>query len=139
VAEQVVVSLFPCSFSGGVRRVPVGSKVVVKLGWEAKEKGLVQSFLKAQTTTVAVGGAAPVDISDSYGPIEPAPNGNFRSHVHFDTGVTLGDGDALQVDGVMALSHLVADGLTLADEDTHRPQFFGPGTPFTLGCRITAS
>ena len=54
VAEQVV-SLFPCSFSGGVRRVPVGSRVVVKLGWEAKEKGLVQSFLKAQTTTVAVG------------------------------------------------------------------------------------
>jgi hypothetical protein len=44
-----------------------------------------------------------------------------------------------QVDGVMALSHLVADGLTLADEDTHRPQFFGPGTPFTFGCRITAA
>jgi hypothetical protein len=43
------------------------------------------------------------------------------------------------VDGVMALSHLVADGLTLADEDTHRPQFLGPGTPFTFGCRITAA
>ena len=42
----------------------------------------------------AIGGTAPVDISDVYGPIEPAPNGNFRSHVHFDTGVTLGDGDA---------------------------------------------
>jgi hypothetical protein len=122
-----------------VRRVPVGSRVVVKLGWEAKEKGLVQSFLKAQTTTVAVGGTAPVDISDSYGPIEPAPNGNFRSHVHFDTGVTLGDGNALQVDGVLALSHLVHDGVTLADEDTHRPQFFGPGDAFTFGCLITAS
>ena len=58
MAEQVVVSLFPCSFSGDVRHVPVGSRVVVKLGWEAREGGLVQSFLTAQTMTVALDGMA---------------------------------------------------------------------------------
>jgi hypothetical protein len=68
------------------------SRVILGLGWEAKNKGLVQNFLKAQTTTVAVGGAAPLDISDLYGPIEPTPGGDFRSRVRHDTGVSLAAG-----------------------------------------------
>ena len=139
MAEQVVVPLFPCSFSGGERNIPAGSRVILGLGWEANNRGLVQDFLRAQTTRVVVGDGEPVDISNSYGAIEPTPNGNFRSRVRHDTGVTLAAGDALAVRGVMALSHLVHDGFTLADEDTHRPMFFGPGEEFTFACRVTAT
>jgi hypothetical protein len=39
----------------------------------------------------------------------------------------------------MALSHLVADGLTVADEDTIGRRFSVRGIPFTFGCRITAA
>jgi hypothetical protein len=48
---------------GGQWTVPAGSDVVVAQRWEAKNAGLVQAFLNAQMTTLAVNGGAPLDIS----------------------------------------------------------------------------
>jgi hypothetical protein len=138
MAEEIIVGVFACTFGeGGESAVPAGSRVVLALGWVAKNRGLVQNFLNAQTTTIGLNGAAPVDISDSYGAIEPHPDGAFGSRIRRDTGVTLAAGESLQVDGVLAVSHVVPDGVK--DETTNRQMFFRPEEPLAIHCRITAS
>jgi hypothetical protein len=138
MAEEIIVGLFPCTFAeGGECTVPAGSRVVLALGWVATNRGLVQNFLQAQTTTISIDGAAPVDISDSYSAIEPFPDGGFASRIRHDTGATLSAGESLQVDGMLAVSHVVPDGAM--DETTHRPMFFRPEEPLAIHCRITAS
>jgi hypothetical protein len=61
----------------GAHPRPAGSRVVLALGWVAKNRGLVQNFLQAQTTTISIDGATH-DISDSYSAIEPFPDGGAR-------------------------------------------------------------
>jgi hypothetical protein len=141
MAEEIIVEVFPCTYDedlGGEWTVPAGSRVVLALGWGAKNQGLVKQFLQAQTTTISLNGAAPVDLSDSYSAIEPRPDEeDFVSGVRHDTGVTLSAGESLQVDGMVVVSHVVASGLL--DEFTHRPVLFRPEGPLTIRCRITAS
>lgn len=138
MAEEVV-HLFRCADEGGESTVPAGSRIVLLFGWLAKNRGLVQAFLNAQTTTISLNGAAPIDISDSYGPIRevPVPDDRaFASDVRHDTGVTLSAGQSLQADGTIVVSNRVVD---FFDESTHRPVFFEAGQPRSFGCRITAS
>jgi len=138
MAEEIV-GLFRCSSpqgGGGNETVPAGSRVVFMLGWGAKNRGLMKNFIQAQTTTISINGGATVDLSDSYGPIEP-DDGFFASHIHHDSGVTLSAGESLQVDGMVAVSNVVPDGVI--DEITHRPVLFRPQEPLTFHCRITAS
>ena len=138
MAEQSVVDVFPCTFGeGGESTVPAGSRVVLALGWAAKNRGLVQNFLQAQTTTISIDGGAPVDLSDAYSAIEPLPDGGFATRIRHDTGVTLSVGESLQVGGTLAVSHPVPEGLL--DEATHRQIFFRPEDALTIDCRITAS
>jgi hypothetical protein len=138
MAEEIIVALFPCTFAeGGECTVPAGSRVVLALGWASKNRGLVQNFLQAQTTTISIDGAAPVDISDSYSAIGPFPDGGFATRIRHDTGVTLSAGESLQVDGMLAVSHVVPDGVI--DETTNRQAFFRPEEPLSIHCRITAS
>jgi hypothetical protein len=140
MAEEVV-KLFQCSApegGGGEATVPAGSRVVLTLGWGAKNRGLMKDFLQAQTTTISINGGAPVDISDSYGPIEPGPEDGFVSRIHHDSGVTLAAGESLQVDAMLAVSHAVPDPGVI-DESTHRPALFRPQEPLAFHCRITAS
>jgi hypothetical protein len=51
--------------------------------------------------------------------------------------VTLSAGESLQVDGMLAVSRVVPDGVV--DETTHPPVFFRPEEPLSIHCRITAS
>ena len=46
-------------------------------------------------------------------------------------------GESLQVDGMLAVSHVVPD--AVLDEITHRQTFFRPEEPLPIHCRITAS
>jgi hypothetical protein len=133
---EVIVLVGSCVVEGGERTVPAGSRIVLRFGWAQKNRGQVQAFLNAQTTTISLNGAAPIDVSDSYSPIEEHPDGGFVSRVRHDTGVTLSAGESLQVDVTTAVSHKVID---FFDETTHKPVFFQPGHPDTLSCRITAS
>jgi hypothetical protein len=138
MAEEIV-HLFRCADEGGETTVPAGSRIVPLFGWVAKNRGLVQAFLNAQTTTISLNGAAPIDISDSYGPIRqvPVPDDRaFASDVRHDTGVTLSAGQSLQADGTIVVSNRVVD---FFDETTHKPVFFQPEHPDTFSCRITAS
>ena len=136
MAEEIVNPFF-CMDEGG-STVPAGSRVVLRFGWGTKTKGQLTNFLKAQTTTISLDGAAAIDLSDSWSAIEPRPDeGDFVARVRHDTGVTLSAGESLQADGMMAVSHVSFDGFF--DEDTHRPFLFRPGEPQTFSCRITAS
>jgi len=138
MAEEVV-HVFSCSDAeGGKRTVPAGSRIVLLFGWAAKNKGLVQAFLNAQTTTISLNGGAPIDISGKYSPIEKVafPEGWFGSNLRHDTGVTLSAGQSLQVDATVAVSNPVID---VFDEATHKPVLFKPEDPRSDGCRITAS
>jgi hypothetical protein len=111
---EVIVRAFPCTFEGGGETtVPAGSRIVLLFGWAVKNKGLVQAFLQAQTTTISLNGAAPIDVSDSYGAIVEHPDGGFVSRVRYDTGVTLSAGESLQADGTVVVSNPVVD---LTDE-----------------------
>jgi hypothetical protein len=137
MAEEIV-HLFRCADEGGKSTVPAGSRIVLLFGWAAKNRGLVQAFLNAQTTTISLNGAAPIDISDSYSPIRqvPVPDGRaFASDVRHDTDVTLSAGQSLQADGTIVVSNPVVD---FFDEATHRPVLFQPGQPRSFSCRITA-
>jgi hypothetical protein len=111
---------------------------VLALGWGAKNQGLVKQFLQAQTTTISLNGAAPVDLSDSYSAIEPRPDEeDFVSGVRHDTGVTLSAGESLQVDGMVVVSHVVAQ---RSPRRVHTSAgLFRPEEPLTIRCRITAS
>jgi len=139
MAEEIV-HMFRCADEGGETTVPAGSRIVLLFGWGAKNRGLVQAFLNAQTTTISLNGGAPIDISDSYSPIKelptPPPERAFASNVRHDTGVTLSAGRSLQVDGTIVVSNPVVD---FFDETTHRPVLFQPGQPESFSCRITAS
>ena len=110
---------------------------MLRLGWAAKNRGLVQNFLQAQTTRISINGGAPVDLSNSYGSIETLPGDGFATRVRHDSGVTLSAGESLQVDGTLAVNHVVPEGLL--DETTHRQIFFRPEDALTIQCRITAS
>jgi hypothetical protein len=139
-ADTAVVPAFVCAeLSGGNATVSAGSQVVVAQRWEAKSRGLVQTFLNAQTTTISVNGSEPVDLSGDYDPIAPTSDGarNF-TRVLYDTGVTLSAGESMRFDLVISLSHRLHAGLTLADGDSHKPLFFGPGETFEFGCTVTA-
>jgi hypothetical protein len=139
-AQTAVVPAFPCAvIFGGQWTVPAGSDVVVAQRWEAKSTGLVQAFLNAQTTTIAVDGGAPLDISGDYVPISVAAGGGYFTRVAHDTGITLGAGETLTFNVVISFSHRVLDGFTLADETSHRPLFFGPGVAFEFPCEVTGA
>jgi len=137
---DVIVRLGECADSGEIS-VPAGARIVVAVGWAAKNRGLVQNFLQAQTTTLRFDGGDPVDVSDSYGSIEEVQldGGAFAARLLFDTGVTLSAGQSLEVDDELVFSHAVVDGLQMRDENTHRPFIFRPDEPLTRHCRITAS
>ena len=138
MAEEIVV--FECDAQGGQRTVPAGSRIVLLLAWGAKNQGLVQQFLQAQTTTISLDGAAFIDLSDSYSAIEPDPQEpRFITRIRYDTGVTLAAGESLQVDGMVAVSHVVASGEMFFDETTRQPILFRPDEPLAFSCRITAS
>jgi hypothetical protein len=140
MAEELV-AVFPCTYDpdlGGEWTVPVGSRVVLHIGWGAKNQGLVKNYLQAQTTTISLDGAGPIDLSDSYSAIEARPDqGDFVSRIRYDTGVTLSAGESLQVNGMVAVSNVVPD--AMLDEITHRPILFRSEQPLTINCRITAS
>src|SRR5918994_888162 len=120
MAEEVIVAVFPCTHTGGEQTVPAGSRVVLGLGWAAKNQGLMKNYLQAQTTTISLDGGAAIDLSDSYSAIEHRlDQGDFISRVRYDTGVTLAAGDSLQVEGRVAVSNVVPD--AVLDEISHRP------------------
>ena len=102
------------------------------------EGGLVRQFLNAQTSLLAIDGAEPDDVSDTWGPVLAVPGG-YRSSSLMPTGITLAAGQSITFDLSLAMSHRVHDGFTLADGDSSKPLFFGPGIAFEWSCTVSAT
>jgi hypothetical protein len=139
-SSAAVVPAFVCAvILDGKWTVPAGAEVVVDQGWEARNRGLVQAFLNAQSTTLAVNGGSAVDVSDRWGPIEHLPTaGVYRAAVTLPTGIVLATGESMTFNLKLPLSHRVLDGFTLEDGASHKPLFFGPGLAFEFACTVTA-
>jgi hypothetical protein len=68
----------------------------------------------------------------------PVHLSSYFTRVLYDTGITLSDGQSMTFNLVISLSHQLHDGFTLADGESHKPLFFGPGETFEFGCTVTA-
>ena len=98
----------------------------------------MKNYLKAQTTTIILDGAAPSTSATLTARSRHVPIKGISYPVFVnDTGVTLSAGESLQVNGMVAVSNVVPD--AMLDEITHRPILFRPERPLTINCRITAS
>jgi hypothetical protein len=122
--------------NGGHVTRPAGTDIVVRVGWVAKTPGLVQDFLGAQTTTVAVNDGPAVDLSGGYGAPEPS-GADWASFTYDDTGVVLAPGESLTFDLTLDVSHRVTDGLLFANGSFGAPLFGGPGALVDGTCTVT--
>lgn len=132
-----VVSPFGCAvIRGGQVNRPAGALIQISQAWQTKNRGLLEVYLQAQTTTVSVNGGEVIDLSDAYSaPTELTDV--FSSRASYDTGIALAAGESMSFVFVIELSHRLHDGFTFAEEETHRPLFFGPGEAFEFVCTVT--
>jgi len=139
-ASTAVVSAFVCAvIFDGSWTVPAGAEIVVDQRWEAKNQGLVQMFLNAQSATLGVNGGNAADVSRAWEPIVRVPaDGVYRTELSVPTGVILTAGQSTNFDLALSLSFPIHDGFTLVDGATHKPLFFGPGIAFDFPCTVTA-
>jgi hypothetical protein len=135
-ASPVEVSLFGCYFgNGGQATVPAGSAVSARVGWSGNNRGRVQDFLNAQTTTADVNGTPIANASEMWGPIQ---NGvAYFSFWRAPVGTLASPGDSVTVHFQVTLAHLVSLG---KDPDSGDHFKVGPGAvlPAGFACTITA-
>ncbi len=135
-ADQSVVGAYGCFLQGGHVVRPAGTEIVVRFGWAAKNRGLVEDFLNDQTTTVSLNGGGPVDVSGLYGDVIVHPAG-AAAFVHYGTGISLAPGESLTFHLMTTISHRLLDGVVFADGENGRPAFADNGTLFETDCTVT--
>jgi hypothetical protein len=127
-------NVYGCSLQGGQVFVASETPLQARGGWAAKNRGLVQDFLRSQTTSLGVDGGSAVDMT--YGPL--TQNGQDDWGVRFTYGLpALVAGQSMTVIESLSLSHAVPDGLTFQSDDNSKPHFWGPGT-LAWTCTVTA-
>jgi len=147
-AANVVVHLGRCLGNGGQATVPAGSTISVFTGFFEVNRGVLQNFFNAQTTTLSVNNGAPVNVNSLYGPPHQNPDGSWQVDLIYPTGITLANpGDSMTFTENLTLSRQVAEVLNgpvgFADFGFFpgAPLFSGPGpypgTPAT--CTVTAA
>jgi hypothetical protein len=98
---------------GGHGTVPAGSTITVRYGNAEVNRGMLTDWLGAQTTTLALNGAVPIDVSNLYSAPTQRPRGDFVDWVsswNYPTGITLASpGDSMTFTVTSALSHLFAE------------------------------
>ena len=130
----VEVSLVGCYYNGGGHAtVPAGSDVTVRFGWGESNRGRVENFLNAQTTSADVDGVPVAGASSLWGPIQ-----NNVTFWRTFAGSLNNAGDSVTVHMQITLSHVVSEG---KDPDTGDHLKAGPGPilPADFGCTITAT
>ncbi len=133
-SSPVTVGLVGCYFlGGGQATVPAGSDVTVRFTWGESNRGRVQDFLNAQTTTADVNGTPIAGASGLWGPIQDAAS-TWRAFA----GTLTNPGDSVTVHFQVNLAHVVSEG---KDPDTGQHFKVGPGAllPADFGCTITAT
>jgi hypothetical protein len=132
-SSPVSVGLSGCYFAnGGNATVPAGSAVTVRFAWGENNRGRVQDFLNAQTTTADVNGTPIAGASGLWGPIQDSAS-TWRA----SAGTLANAGDSVTVHFQVNVTHVVSEG---KDPDTGQHFKVGPGAllPADFGCTITA-
>jgi hypothetical protein len=133
------VNLTRCHFGGGGNAtVPAGSDVTVRIGWAENNRGRVQSFLNAQTTTADVDGTPVANASGLWSAISKLNGDLFVTFWSTFVGTLANPGDSLTVRLQVNLAHVVPAG---KDPDTgeHFKEGPGPLLPADFHCTITAT
>lgn len=110
-SAPTVISFFPCvGPNGGSETVPAGTTVVLRAGWVAKSRGLIEDWFNDVTTTAALNGK-PVANADSLwtSPISLDPY--WETNQYYSLG-TLGAGQSETLTLHWTLSHPYWDGIT---------------------------
>ena len=144
-AADTTVSATGCIFaSGGQVTRPAGSTIIVRFVNLEANLGILTEWLEAQTTTLALNGSAPIDVSSLYSPPEERPQGGWISAWNYPTGITLvNPGDSMSFTVTVTLSHRLAEvtngpfGFGLGFEPGP-PMFSGPGVFLSGTCTVTA-
>jgi hypothetical protein len=143
-ADSVIeVGMGACVFGhGGNVTVPAGSTVAFRVGVFEYTRGGLQDFLNAQTTTLTIDDAAPVDLTYAWPSPSPGTGdytGAWVSTIHRQTGRTLGFGDSVHILVRIALAHALPDALGPFSEGGAggKPVFESPVT--LLGCTVTGA
>jgi hypothetical protein len=131
------ISIVGCYFNqGGQTTVPAGTEVVFRVGWADKNRGLVQQFLKAQTTTASIDGNPVANASGRWGSIQKADKKFYVSFWRASAGTLANPGDSTTI----ALQVTLKKAISGTDENGHHTKF-GPGPifPADFGCKVTAT
>ena len=109
--------------------VPVGSDLVLRFGWEAKTRGLVQDYLNGRTPIRVEIDGVPLDNPEQYWtePFYVAAAGDWRATWRYDTGLVSSFDEVHSIDIETLATHRITDGETTADDGTSRPLFLEPG------------
>jgi hypothetical protein len=109
-------------------------------------RGMLQSFLNAQNTTLSVNGGPPVNVNSLYGPMFQNPDGTWQVVLTYPTGITLANpGDSMTVTENVTVDRQVAEELNgpvgFADFGFFPgpPLLSGPGLYASATCTVTAT
>lgn len=116
---------FNCRGDHGIG-VPNGHRLVLRMGWGAKNRGLVQDFLNAIDDLRVVVAGVEIDDPSQYWS-EPAPRGDiWVTFWTYDTGKVVTFGNPFWIEITSTASHRLHDGI-VREEGSSRPVFFEAG------------
>ena len=116
---------FNCRGDHGIG-VPNGHRLVLRMGWAAKNRGLVQDFLNAIDDLRVVIAGVEIDDPSQYWS-EPAPLGDaWATFWTYDTGTVVTFGEPFWIEITSTASHRLHDG-AIREDDRSRPVFFEAG------------
>jgi hypothetical protein len=145
-AADVTLGAGSCFFAGGGKITePAGSTITIRFGDSEVNRGMLEDFLHAQSTTLTLNGGSPIDVSSIFGPPTQEANGTWQSTWTYPTGITLANaGDTLTFTITVTFSHVIAEetngpvGLGLGFPPGP-PIFSAPGVYFAGSCTVTAA
>jgi hypothetical protein len=133
-ADTVSVGATGCALvQGGHASVPASSTVTIRMGFAEQSRGILQSWLNAETTTLTLDGGS-VDVTGLFGAPEQRSDGSWVSTASYATGITLAAGQTLTFVVQTVLAHPVPEVLP----GSAGPPAFNPaGTQPPLACTVT--
>ena len=122
-----IVSIFGCYLAGGATQVDGGTEVVLRSGWGATNRGLVEAFLNGGGTWIVTVNGDATDMADFTGTPEQRADGIWSVSFAYPAG-TLESGDLLEVSLEIIIHHRLYDG----------EFFYEPGAS-VFECTVTAT
>jgi len=125
-SDPTTVSVVGCSLRGGAVEVEGGTEIVLRSGWGATNRGLVEAFLNGGGRLILTVDGDVVDLSDFISTPQEV-GGNWFVFFVYPAGI-LDSGDSMEVSFEVVIDHIWYDGETLFDPQT-----------FVFACTVTAA